>query len=231
MKKISNEIMTGLMVLMCVLILIFLTVKTKGAAAFKKGQALQVQFDYAAGLKKGSPVYLTGVEIGEVKDVAINYTAEGTKVMFQVEMDKAAKVREDSKAYIATMGLMGEKYLELTSGSKDAKFLNSGSLIVGKEPLRMEEIADKVMGIADNLNSGISDLRKLTTDADSVLTGNKAQISNIIENMNETSLNFVAFSDDIKRYPWKLLMKTKETPKEEPRKGKEHKEEGNKGLL
>ena len=31
---------------------------------------LKAQFNYASGIKKGAPVYLTGVEVGEVKGVA-----------------------------------------------------------------------------------------------------------------------------------------------------------------
>lgn len=210
MKKIANEIKTGIMVVICILILLFLTVKTGGMGTFKKGYDLKVQFNYASGIKKGAPVQLTGVEVGEVKDVKIDYDENGTKVILSVWLDRSARLREDSKAYIATMGLMGEKYLELTRGSKDSPFLKEGSLIIGKEPLAMEEVMDKAMVIADNLNAGVSDLRKLTKDVNLTLADNRAEIDEVIKNMNDTSKNFKEFSDDIKRHPWKLLVKTKE---------------------
>lgn len=214
MKKIGNEIKTGLMIVMCALILIFLTAKTQGAAAFKKGYNLKVQFDYASGIKKGAPVCLTGVEAGEVKDVKIEYTEDGTKVTLALGLDKAAKARRDSQVYIATMGLMGEKYLEITSGSKDSPFLENGSTIIGKEPMRMEEIMDKAMAIADNLNAGITDLRKLTKDVDLALVDNRSKIDDLITNMDETGKNFKEFSEDIKKNPWKLLIKSKEKTKD-----------------
>ena len=212
MGKIANEIKTGIMVVVCILILLGLTMKAGGPAMFKKGYTLEVQFNYVSGVKNGAPVYLTGVEVGEVKDVKIDYTPEGTRVLLSLWLDSSAKVREDSKASIATMGLMGEKYIELSSGSKDSAFLKEGSLIVGKEPLNMEEVIDKAMVIADNLNAGITDLRKLTNDVDATVTGNRSKIDEIIDNMTKTSKNFEAFSDDLKRNPWKLLVKTKETP-------------------
>lgn len=210
MKKMANELKTGVMVVMCLLILLFLIVRTEGIGFFKKGYNLKVQFNYASGLKKGAPVQLTGVEVGEVKDVRIDYTPDGTRVILSLWLADSAKLREDSKAYIATMGLMGEKYLELSSGSKDSPFLKEGSLIVGKEPMPMEEVMDKAVAIADNLNAGIGDLRKLTKSVDLTIVENRTQIDEIIRNMDDTSKNFKEFSEDIKRNPWKLLIKTKE---------------------
>ena len=227
MKKISNEVKTGVMIVVCLLILAGLTARVGGLSTFKKGYNLKVQFNYVSGIKKGAPVQLTGVEVGEVKDVQIDYTDEGTRVYLSAWLDRSAKVRENSKGYIATMGLMGEKYLELTSGSKDSPFLKEGSLIIGKEPLAMEEVIDKATVIADNLNEGISDLRKLTKSVDLTVVENRAKVDSIIKNMDETSKNFKEFSDDIKRNPWKLLVKTKEKKEQPPAEDKQIK--GNKG--
>jgi phospholipid/cholesterol/gamma-HCH transport system substrate-binding protein len=179
-------------------------------STMKKGYHLNAQFNYASAIKKGAPVYLTGVEVGEIKGIKINYSPAGTQVILDAWLDSSAKVREDSKASIVTMGLMGEKYLELTSGSKDSPFLKEGSMIIGREPLMMDEIMDKAMGIANNLDAGIEDLRKLTKDVDMTLVENRAKIDELIGNMNETGKNFKEFSEDIKKNPWKLLIKTKE---------------------
>lgn len=222
-KNRANEIKTGIMMVACLLILLFLTVRTGGVSFFKKGYNLKIQFNYASGIKKGAPVQLTGVEVGEVKNVEIIYNGDDTKVLLTLWLDKSAKVREDSTAYIATMGLMGEKYLELTRGLKDTPFLKENSLIIGKEPMAMEEVMDKAVAIADNLNAGISDLRKLTKSVDLTVAENRAEIGDIIKNMNETSENFKEFSDDIKRHPWKLLIKTKEKKKDTDKKTKNRK--------
>jgi len=215
-RKKTNEVKTGVMIVMCLLILLGLTAKVGGLSAFKKGYNLKVRFNYASGIKQGAPVYLTGVEVGEVKDLQIGYTKEGTKVYLTLWLDESAKVRQDSKAYIATMGLMGEKYLELTSGKKGTPFLQADSMIVGKEPIAMEEMTEKAMRISDNLNEGISDLRKLTKSVDLTVAANKTKINEIIDNMNATSKNFAEFSGDLKKNPWKLLIKTKEK-KTEPK--------------
>jgi phospholipid/cholesterol/gamma-HCH transport system substrate-binding protein len=229
MKKIGNEIKTGVMVVACLAILAGFTIRILGTSTLKKGYHLKVRFNFASAIRKGAPVYLAGVEAGEIKGIQINYTPEGTNVMLDAWLESSAKVRQDSRASIVTMGLMGEKYLELTSGTKESPFLEEGSLIIGKEPLMMDEIIDKAMGIANNVDAGIADLRKLIQDADSILVTNQADIARIIDNLNATSENFKEFSDDIRRNPWKILMKTKEKPKEEPAKQEGDKSGGNKG--
>jgi len=216
MKKIGNEIKTGVMVVMCAVILLVLTVRVAGMSTMKKGYHLKARFNYASAIKKGAPVYLTGVEVGEIKGIKIDYSPNGTQVILDAWLESSAKVRGDSRASIVTMGLMGEKYLELTSGSRDSPFLEEGSLIIGREPLMMDEITDKAMAIANSLDAGINDLRKLTKDVDTTLVDNRGKIDELINNMNETGKNFKEFSEDIKRNPWKLLIKTKEKDKKEP---------------
>jgi len=227
-KKISDEIKTGVMVVACLVILAGLTVKVSGLTTLKKGYEIKAQFNYASGVKKGAPVYLTGVEAGEIKDVGIDYTDGITKVVLSLWLTEDAKPRVDSIAYIAAMGLMGEKYIELTSGSRDAEFLQPGSLIVGKESLSMDEIMDRAVDLADNLDAGIGDLRKLTNDFDSALVENRAHIDEIIKNMNSTSKNFKEFSADVKAHPWKLLFKGKEDKKRDKKK-RSRRERDNKG--
>jgi phospholipid/cholesterol/gamma-HCH transport system substrate-binding protein len=229
MKKMGNEIKTGVMVLACMAILAGLTIKVLGMSVLKKGYHLKARFNYASAIKKGAPVYLAGVEVGEIKGIQINYAPEGTNVLLDAWLTSGAKVRQDSRASIVTMGFMGEKFLELTSGTKDSPFLKEGSLIIGKEPLMMDEIMDKAIAIANNIDSGISDLRKLVQDVDSTVVSNQSDIAQIIRNLNDTSRNFKEFSDEIRRNPWKLLVKTKEKEKEEPNSKEKRTLSGNKG--
>jgi hypothetical protein len=50
------------------------------------------------------------------------------------------------------------------------------------------------------------------TETSTNIEDNKGGISNIIKNLEATSANFEAFSDNVKRHPWKLLFKGKEKP-------------------
>jgi uncharacterized protein Yka (UPF0111/DUF47 family) len=55
-------------------------------------------------------------------------------------------------------------------------------------------------------------VNKLVINLNSTVEDNKGSVSQIVKNLEATSKNFEEFSDDIKRHPWKVLIKTKEKP-------------------
>jgi len=59
----------------------------------------------------------------------------------------------------------------------------------------------------------IENTESATKSLDEILTGNKDELERIMTNAEEVSSNFVDFSEDIKRHPWKLLVKGKEQDK------------------
>jgi len=211
--KISNELKAGALILFCIAILLVLTIRVGGIQLMKERYELKALFGSANGIKAHAPVNLAGVEGGEVKDLEIIYKGDETNVIMTLLLDKNAKVREDSLASIGTMGLMGEKLIEITRGSKGTPFLAAGKNVKTKEPLSMDEMVDRALVIADNLDKGISDLRGLTNNVNDTLISNRGDIDSIVENMRLTSENFRQFSEDVKKHPWKLIIKSKERKK------------------
>ena len=226
--KISNELKAGVLILFCIAILLALTFRVGGMQFMKEQYELKALFGTANGVKAHAPVNFAGVEVGEVKDLDIIYKGDETNVLMTLILDKNAKVREDSIASIGTMGLMGEKLIDITRGSKGSPFLAPGKNVKTKEPLSMDEMVDRAIDIADNLDQGISDLRGLTNNVNDTLTANRADIDGIVENMRLTSENFRQFSEDVKKHPWKLIIKTKERKKKTKDKDLSA---GNRGIL
>jgi len=219
-KKLGNEVKTGVLVVACLAVLLFMLFKMGALKFGETGYTISARFNFASGIEDSAPVMLAGVEVGEVRDISIQY-GEQPKVVLTLWLKSDTQLREDSKAQINTMGLMGEKYVELSLGSSNLAQLKPGSMLEGEDPFQMDKLLKKSEVIAENLNQAITDVRGLATDAKSlvnnvngVVTVNKDKIGNILTNLESTSKNFEEFSDDIKRHPWKLLMKGKE---EEPK--------------
>lgn len=216
MAKISNELKTGVFVVICIAALLFLTVKVGNFSFLQKGYELKARFNYVSGLEKSAPVRLSGVEVGQVKDITILYDNDTTQIELALWLDSTAKVRKDSLAMVSMLGLMGEKYIEITAGSPGEEFLKPGSLIPSEDPLRMEEITKIAKQIAAKLNDVLGDIQKLAKDVDGVVVDNRKDVDALIVNLKQTAINFNEFSEDIKQHPWKLLMKGKEEkPKKE----------------
>ncbi|MEA3305503.1 MAG: MlaD family protein [Candidatus Omnitrophota bacterium] len=207
-RNISNEMKVGALVVVCIFIFIGFLFKT-GSLDFKKeGYEVNVVFHVVAGVQKNAPVRLAGVEIGRVKDINLSYE-NGTTVVLALLLEKGTKLKNDSKAYITALGLMGEKYIEVTAGSKDAADLRPGGTITGEDPLDFDALAKKGEDIAGTLEETLENIKQLAKSSNLIVNDNREKIDAIFENLETTTQNFKEFSDDIKRNPWKLMSKGK----------------------
>lgn len=206
MARFNNEIKTGIIVVVAVLVFVYISAKMSGPKV-TDGYKLNVLFDYVSGLEDKAPVKLAGVNAGEVEKVTHTYKDDQTRVLVTLALKGDAKVRQDSKLLIRTTGLIGEKYVEITGGSKGSPVIAKGSTLEGINPFEMEDLVAKV-------DSAVQDLQKLMGHADAVLVDNKDDIKATIMNLKDSSQNLKEFSDEVKRNPWKLLIKGKEVPPE-----------------
>ncbi len=215
MGRRANDFKIGLLVVVALAFLLALTFKVSKFSFTKTGYELKVAFINSSGIEKNAPVRLSGVEVGKVKNIQIVYGSGGTHVLLTLWLDESAKARRDSEAFVTTLGLMGEKYVELTAGSADSPFLKPNSTIIGREPFDTVKFIEKGEQIAENLDQAITNVRKLTTGVNEVIVVHREDLDKMLKNLVETSENMKAFSEDIKWHPWKLIRKSKsQKPKE-----------------
>ena len=208
-RNITNELKVGVLVVVCIIVLIGFLYKT-GSFDFKReGYEVKVLFNVVSGVQKNAPVRLAGVEIGQVSGIKLSYVEGVTKVAVTLWLNENAKLKTDSKAYITALGLMGEKYIEVSAGSKEALYLQPDEAITGEDPLEFDALARKGENIADALEETLANIKELASNSNLVVTDNKAKIDAIFENLEATTQNFEEFSEDVKRNPWKLMSKPK----------------------
>jgi len=199
MKKYTNEFKTGLVIVAAVLIGFFLWLKT---ASFNvQTYRLKTYFTSANGIKENAMVALAGIDAGRVEKVRFVYEPE-TRVELVLLIDKSAKVRDDSLAYICTSGFVGDAFIGITAG-KSKTFLKNGETVISEDPVEMRQLMKRADAIAKNLDVILSDVKTIVSD-------NKDKVDNIVVNLEQTTANFNEFSEDIKDHPWKLLFKGKD---------------------
>ncbi len=204
--KITNETKTGILVVVCLTALGGLLLKIGNFNPLEKGYLVKARFHFTGGVKVHAPVCLAGVEVGEVKGIRLVY-GDDTQVEVDLWLEAGAKLRTDSIAYATTLGLMGEKYIEIKPGTQ-GEAVKDGDLITGKDPMRLEDLMETGTKAMTNIGEAAKSVN-------GVLVDNRPKIDNIFTNLDETSGNFREFSEDIKYHPWKVLMKGKEVPKEQ----------------
>jgi len=125
--------------------------------------------DDVKGLREGSPVWFSGVEIGAVK--SIEFTMQ-QKVRFamQLSADSLKYLKTDSRANIMTLGLLGDKYVEITLGSKDAPTLKPGEMLSGSTQVEINDVVQTSQASIARITDFIGKLTEATNEL-KALTG------------------------------------------------------------
>ncbi|MBS0578037.1 MAG: outer membrane lipid asymmetry maintenance protein MlaD [Proteobacteria bacterium] len=124
------EIGTGLFVLLGFAALLFLTTQLPASGlklSKAKGYVVSAEFDNIGDLKVGSPVAMSGVNVGVVTRITYNLKDYKAQVHMRIA-DGYSQIPDDSFASIQTQGLLGGKYIGLSPGGSDT-FLKQGSVI------------------------------------------------------------------------------------------------------
>jgi phospholipid/cholesterol/gamma-HCH transport system substrate-binding protein len=127
-------------VAICVL---FITVMFAGT--FEKFLTPEVEiealFSDVKGLRGGSPVWFAGVEIGSVKSITFE-PDQKIRVMMSIDYNVLRYLRQDSEATVLTLGLLGDKYVEISPGTSTGSPLRPGNSVNGKSQVEIQDIVE-----------------------------------------------------------------------------------------
>jgi phospholipid/cholesterol/gamma-HCH transport system substrate-binding protein len=129
-------------------------------------------FKYAGGIDPGSPVRFGGMKAGTI--TAIHSSLDDpTKIEVLFEINQGVPVNADSVATLASLSPLGDKYLEITTGTNNARRLPGGATIPSTEPVSLDDLAKQASAIIPTAQATLQDVRKdidqLTGDARVVL--------------------------------------------------------------
>lgn len=79
-----------------------------------------------SGLNDKAPVKFKGVQIGEVRSVAIN-PKNAEEVLVTIRVQDSAPIKEDTYAVLEAQGITGLSFIQLAGGTNDAKELKTGA--------------------------------------------------------------------------------------------------------
>lgn len=135
----------------------------KKQGMFTRHVRFQAQFQDVAGLVPGAQVWLNGVVVGVVEDIDLPEDPAQRKitVTFRIRRSLAARIRADSRVRIRTIGLLGDRYLELSSGSPLQPLLPEGSSIPAFEPTDIAEALSQGGEAMGNIVAITGSLRRI----------------------------------------------------------------------
>ena len=132
---------------------------------FQPQYRLRAVFSNVGYLLEGAGVYLAGVQVGRVGQIRFfeDVTAQKVLVVLSVARDVQGRIRQDSVATIASAGLLGDKYIDITLGSESEPVLQDGMFIRSQEPAEVSELLVKGREILDHTAEITSSLANLTS--------------------------------------------------------------------
>jgi len=163
-RKRTSQVKVGLFAL--VVLAAFLTavvVLTSKTSLFRTTITLHSKFKDIAGLIEGSEVRLSGVTVGFVNGIQFSSQAGDATVYVNFSVDDRGldRVMKNGKVTIASLGLLGKKYLEISPGTADSGRVQDGDMLESVEPASMSEAFDKFNRILDDIGGTAAYLKTL----------------------------------------------------------------------
>ncbi|WP_456459747.1 MlaD family protein [Desulfurobacterium sp.] len=200
MKNLSVEAKVGAFVIAGLLGLgiIATTIEPLKYTSKKVISQYYILFDNVAGLAEEAPVMVAGVRVGKVTNIKI---LPNGKVKVKVVFTKPVTLHQDAYAIIETMGLMGEKYVEIIPGSENAPVLASGSTITrGKSTISTDQLMLKIYETVDALDQSLitpdgknrislllNQITQLTKQVTATVKDNRENLKKLVQNLASLS--------------------------------------------
>ena len=131
---------------------------------------LVAYYENVQGLIPNAPVRLAGTPVGRIESVELGTRDSGIPaVVVRLQVDRAVqdRIRQDSRASIGTIGLLGDRYVEVSLGTPLAPALGEGDEIATANPIDINQVIDKgalalesVAELARNLNEVVEEFDK-----------------------------------------------------------------------
>jgi phospholipid/cholesterol/gamma-HCH transport system substrate-binding protein len=197
MNKLSAEAKVGLLVLGSSVILLWMTMMVgKFDFGKPKGYTVTSTFDTVSGLDLKAAVRMAGVQIGTVEAVEL----DGSKAKVVMRINPDVRIPKGAEAAVKTMGLLGDKYVDLIppqpqaipgqAGPESSGFYKEGDRLERTVPSSdADQLITKLSAIAD-------DIKKVTNSMSNVFGSQRGERSmeDILHDLRETTANIKEFS-------------------------------------
>lgn len=121
-------------------------------------RTIEAVFDSVAGLDEGSPVRVAGVRVGKVSKIELQ--PDG-RAKVTIALDKDVALRQGASASVTNLGLLGEKYVELSPGPMANPPIPHDQRVVlnGTVPASIDQVTSQVSAIAEDVKAITESLR------------------------------------------------------------------------
>ena len=198
--KMTTELKVGIFAVIVIGLLALMTFWVGGLAWLKKpGYVIYVYFNDVSGLEKKSKILVAGVEAGHIEDITL---VDG-KARLTLRIHRNVVLYSNAEAGIGSMGLLGEKYLAITVGSRLPALKNGQtithvvpSVSIGDLMRKLSNLSQGVSKLVGKVNevmspeqvqalrAAINNIRTITENVNGAVVEDNDKIKTVLDNVN-----------------------------------------------
>jgi phospholipid/cholesterol/gamma-HCH transport system substrate-binding protein len=187
-----SQLKVGVLVIIALTIISAIIVLVLGVESpFARRYTLYTYLPNISGLRPDSPVMLEGVNAGTVDDYEFvsGDLEKGVRIKMRILKKYQNRIRTDSIAKLRSLGLLGDKYIEITQGTPNGRVLAEGEVITGAPPLDLDEMIAKGTHTFDNLSLTVDNIKAITQGIlnGEGTVGKLMRDDSLFNNINETA--------------------------------------------
>jgi phospholipid/cholesterol/gamma-HCH transport system substrate-binding protein len=153
-----SELKIGVLTIVAIVIAAVLIFTLTGAKGFFwQRSSLKTRFPNVAGLGKGSPVRVAGVEVGSVTDV--EFAGTEVDVTFEVKNDIRPRITDQSIATLGSVSLLGESAVDITPAGGGTPIPDYGYVKTGRAKGSLSDVTEQVTTGVEELTGLVKDVR------------------------------------------------------------------------
>ena len=186
MKNVSAELKVGIFAIIVIVVLSYMTFKVGGMPMiWEKGYRLYSVFDDVSGLDEQSRIKIAGVEAGLLEKIRL----ENGKAKLTLLIQPDVKVYKNAVVSLRMSGLLGDKYIALSTGTADQPLLRDGDTIAQANP------AADIDALANRVTSAADQISEFTKNVNSIFGATERQsISDSLQNLRDVTMSLKEIS-------------------------------------
>lgn len=156
----------GILVTFAIAVVLYSSFGGGGVSIFAPKNIVTAYFQDVNGLVKGAAVRMAGVEVGSVKSVEfVNLDPiRRLEVKLNVKESVWPLLTADSKVQLGTLGLLGDKYIEIIPGSPDQPVVKPGTVLQTVPEVGLDALVRKPPEVTNSIDSILLNLRDITSE-------------------------------------------------------------------
>ena len=180
MSQRSMEVKVGALIIVSLALLAGFVI-VMGGMSLEPTYRVYVDFDNPGGLQSGAPVRISGIKVGRITAIQFrggqlnpktNEPEPPIRVVAQIENQYREAIRENSRWFVTSQGVLGEMFLAIEPGAYDRPILPDGAVVHGISPPRLDLLLSESYELLHKAYLGVA--------------GNEKKIGEIFDGLHKT---------------------------------------------